>query len=1173
MEAVLVEKDRAECDVGDYRNNAVVNEEFSLIEEQEAEELLSDLSSVSSNSHSDSDIEKDVESGEEQELVNLLRADRAGGFTNIPEPSKPKAESVSNSAEKKTRKRTSRTPLRKPVLATQSADYSPANKIARGDYKKGTSPKLSMQISLLSSAASAVSSSSSKASIFQQEKTRVFHKSPKGVDENRRRSLQDAELAAMMEELESSEYIESQPYRARDEALAVRETAISYTAETDLSIVHRMDKALLSSQQQNLATQWSSQALFNSQILTQIESVQHWNIYEQEEDCNVLMDETEFSPSSLVPQKVVKNEEILSEIEGKSDAQEEGVITQAETDKLNKSFSNCRDEDLVAMMEAVEASCGLLFTQECDEIPAIGSTGVSYSLDEPTSPGAFFGIDSEDKFFCQDAIQDGAEKENEEFIANEDCNLLNPSPYLAPYTASKVKTPGRYLYYPLLEQDHMDCLYEGSGDEVSVSNLDCPAGATVVLDENESEVDAASSESVLSNTEAAAEANLRSVKRLSFSGALPSSPLKDVDKVAANKVAAQRYLFPLENISHVSMERQRGFAYRSLLSAYNCASFVRTMKFSKVVAFELVFRRIPKKFLTFRSHNWSNYWWSALSWSCSPAISVTCCDNDDFICYKQQSEVAVHPVGNNKKKTTSAAKRHEYLQTLMQQSTKPSTRGMTDSPHVLVGIALNFGDENSYYLPLPVCHTLPLDASQSVDGSSIITGVTPIDKRRGSLSLVPRRCRVLICRYVGFPVQFQQSIALHRLLHVDRDSRLSISEAINIVEDNNISACDSNGLTSNPLLLVSRDWYSAAREGMSVQWRKGGSLEWKLLSNIMSNPSITKVAINMKEKLVALRERDIIVEGILDDPALAMTLLQTSYPTANLDALVANMMIPPVPLEDHSASINTSGLFTTGVKSKRDGLLVRRGKRIAAFRSIAVMRFTSAVYALISSKNVFTLYRNIEMPLLGCVVEAEVAGMGIDMAFFSRIQSELEDRQEVINYYFRTIMGDHFNPDSPKDIGALKKRLVDHLCELHVAQEERALQARRIRQKAYATNGTGSIRDTSCSSYVIQNSSLEEWGSDAVKKSDHSSWEFCQQNDNLLVKSESAVRQRFQKLVKAFHPVMQLVSEHRRHSIMLPICGTIMRFTLGERCKALYHTIGTDTGRLIITSPPLQQVC
>ena len=57
----------------------------------------------------------------------------------------------------------------------------------------------------------------------------------------------------------------------------------------------------------------------------------------------------------------------------------------------------------------------------------------------------------------------------------------------------------------------------------------------------------------------------------------------------------------------------------------------------------------------------------------------------------------------------------------------------------------------------------------------------------------------------------------------------------------------------------------------------GKCYEWRLLNNIMSNKNIIKVALNLKSQIVALRERDVIVDGPLMDPSIAAQLVTLTH--------------------------------------------------------------------------------------------------------------------------------------------------------------------------------------------------------------------------------------------------------------------------------------------------------
>lgn len=63
------------------------------------------------------------------------------------------------------------------------------------------------------------------------------------------------------------------------------------------------------------------------------------------------------------------------------------------------------------------------------------------------------------------------------------------------------------------------------------------------------------------------------------------------------------------------------------------------------------------------------------------------------------------------------------------------------------------------------------------------------------------------------------------------------------------------------------------------------------------------------------------------------------------------------------------------------------------------------------------------------------------------------------------------------------------------------------------------------------------------------------------------------QFVSRQHPLLRLISEHRSHVRTLPLCTSILSSRCFDRVRAVYSTIGTETGRIILTNPPLQQVC
>jgi hypothetical protein len=65
-------------------------------------------------------------------------------------------------------------------------------------------------------------------------------------------------------------------------------------------------------------------------------------------------------------------------------------------------------------------------------------------------------------------------------------------------------------------------------------------------------------------------------------------------------------------------------------------------------------------------------------------------------------------------------------------------------------------------------------------------------------------------------------------------------------------------------MCVSKHWAAASRIALSLEWRRGACAEWRVVNELMGSERVTKVGYDIKAKLVALRERDVVVRGPLE---------------------------------------------------------------------------------------------------------------------------------------------------------------------------------------------------------------------------------------------------------------------------------------------------------------------
>ena len=161
-----------------------------------------------------------------------------------------------------------------------------------------------------------------------------------------------------------------------------------------------------------------------------------------------------------------------------------------------------------------------------------------------------------------------------------------------------------------------------------------------------------------------------------------------------------------------------------------------------------------------------------------------------------------------------------------------------------------------------------------------------------------------------------------------------------------------------------------------------------------------------------------------------------------------------------------------------------------------------------TAANVSKVFHMIEMPLLVSVSEAEYSGIPIDVSFFSELRQNLNDRMKLIEYYFNKFAGKVVSLGSPSEILRLKENL-----------------------------------------HQKRNAKTKE------------NLPFCACDGSSL-----------------FLIIDRLVSEWRTHSLLGPLCTSILSSKTKRRDDSLhrvmstFHTVGAETGRLTVSSPPLQRV-
>lgn len=144
--------------------------------------------------------------------------------------------------------------------------------------------------------------------------------------------------------------------------------------------------------------------------------------------------------------------------------------------------------------------------------------------------------------------------------------------------------------------------------------------------------------------------------------------------------------------------------------------------------------------------------------------------------------------------------------------------------HVLTGVGICFGGDESFFMPLPI--PLPLTSFKHVVDSAHTAGIV----------FLPPNCRELICCFVGG-------------------------------FDCYLGAPPFFKNASNACLVLNRQWAGSARNALRKQWQTHGSLPWECLRHLLESPDVTIIGSHLHSQLEALYLRGLkCVRGHQIDP-------------------------------------------------------------------------------------------------------------------------------------------------------------------------------------------------------------------------------------------------------------------------------------------------------------------
>lgn len=247
--------------------------------------------------------------------------------------------------------------------------------------------------------------------------------------------------------------------------------------------------------------------------------------------------------------------------------------------------------------------------------------------------------------------------------------------------------------------------------------------------------------------------------------------------------------------------------------------------------------------------------------------------------------------------------------------------------------------------------------------------------------------------------------------------------------------------------------------GISFCWKEGaayyvpiGDVEggfdraslFERLRPLLEDCKSLKIGQNIKYEELLLAVNGVKVEGPVFDTMVASYLLNPSKMNHNLEDITSEYLgLKKTPITD---------LIGEGKKKiTMKEVEIGKVKDYCCQDSDAAFRLKDVLEGQLCEKNLDKLFHEVEMPLLGCLVEMELTGVAIDVDYLAKMSEEMEKQIDKITAEVYEIAGAKFNINSPKQLAeilfvklklpAVKKTKTGHSTDVEVLEALSAVHA------------------------------------------------------------------------------------------------------------------------------------
>jgi DNA polymerase I len=186
----------------------------------------------------------------------------------------------------------------------------------------------------------------------------------------------------------------------------------------------------------------------------------------------------------------------------------------------------------------------------------------------------------------------------------------------------------------------------------------------------------------------------------------------------------------------------------------------------------------------------------------------------------------------------------------------------------------------------------------------------------------------------------------------------------------------------------------------------------KKLTQILIDPEVKKIGQNIKYDCIILRRAGVELKGVDFDTMVASYILDSTRISHGMDSLALDYL--------NHETVKLSSLIGKGKKQITFDLVdTQQAVDYAAEDADITWRLYQHFNNQLTDKELRTLFRDVEMPLVEVLADMEYQGIALDIPRLKKLSTQISGRIDELTSQIRQEAGCEFNLDSPKQLSEI----------------------------------------------------------------------------------------------------------------------------------------------------------